>query len=82
MWYSEIKDYTFNGEENLNCGHFSQVVWASSKSAGFGIATASEDGGQAVYVVGQYTPAGNYIGQWAANVKAPIDGRTDLISSI
>ena len=47
-WYSEIKDYTFSGEENLACGHFSQVVWAASERAGFGRAQAADG---TVYVV-------------------------------
>ena len=76
MWYSEIKDYTFSGEENMDCGHFSQVVWVGSLSAGFGRSRASDG---TVYVVGQYSPAGNFVGRWSENVLPPRDDRTDLI---
>lgn len=77
MWYSEIKDYRFQGEENvIKCGHFSQVVWEGTNSAGFGKARASNG---TEYAVGQYAPAGNMRGQWGANVKPSKDGRTDLI---
>ena len=77
MWYSEVKDYRFQGEESVaKCGHFSQLVWAGTTSAGFGLAR-SKNGTQ--YAVGQYAPAGNMRGQWGANVKPPRDGRTDLI---
>uniref|UniRef100_A0A1I8FRK0 SCP domain-containing protein n=1 Tax=Macrostomum lignano TaxID=282301 RepID=A0A1I8FRK0_9PLAT len=43
QWYSEIEMYDFNGGENqMNCGHFSQVVWKSTKEAGFGKAMAPD----------------------------------------
>ena len=77
-WYSEIKDYTFAGEANMACGHFSQVVWVGSQTAGFGRAQAADG---SVFVVGQYSPAGNYVGQWQENVLPPVDGRTDLLDA-
>ncbi|XP_048118557.1 Golgi-associated plant pathogenesis-related protein 1 [Alosa alosa] len=55
-WYSEIKDYDFsNPGFGSNTGHFTQVVWKSSTEVGVGIAMV----GNAVFVVGQYSPAGN-----------------------
>ncbi|KAK3558568.1 hypothetical protein QTP86_021016 [Hemibagrus guttatus] len=55
-WYSEIKDYDFrNPGFGSNTGHFTQVVWKSSKEVGVGLATD----GNTVFVVGQYNPAGN-----------------------
>ncbi|XP_060743217.1 Golgi-associated plant pathogenesis-related protein 1 [Tachysurus vachellii] len=55
-WYSEIKDYNFsNPGFASNTGHFTQVVWKSSKEVGVGLATD----GKTVFVVGQYEPAGN-----------------------
>jgi len=55
-WYSEIKDYNFsNPGFGSNTGHFTQVVWKSSTEVGVGIAMV----GNAVFVVGQYSPAGN-----------------------
>ena len=76
MWYSEIKDYTFSGEENMSCGHFSQVVWVGSHAVGFGRSQASDG---TVYFVGQYSPAGNYVGEWPNNVLPPNGGRVDLL---
>lgn len=36
-------------------GHFTQVVWKSTTEVGVGLAMV----GNAVFVVGQYSPAGN-----------------------
>nr|XP_015222030.1 PREDICTED: uncharacterized protein LOC102697771 [Lepisosteus oculatus] len=55
-WYSEIKDYNFSRPGfQSNTGHFTQVVWKSSLEVGVGQATD----GNTVFVVGQYSPAGN-----------------------
>ncbi|MBN3323916.1 GAPR1 protein, partial [Atractosteus spatula] len=55
-WYSEIKDYDFNNPGfQSNTGHFTQVVWKSSLEVGVGQATD----GNTIFVVGQYSPAGN-----------------------
>ncbi|KAJ8384872.1 hypothetical protein AAFF_G00196800 [Aldrovandia affinis] len=55
-WYSEVKDYNFSKPGfNSKTGHFTQVVWKSSEEIGVGLATD----GNTVYVVGQYSPAGN-----------------------
>ena len=60
----------------MACGHFSQVVWVGSRAVGFGRSQASDG---TVYVVGQYSPAGNYVGQWPNNVLPPDGGRVDLL---
>ncbi|KAJ8286470.1 hypothetical protein GJAV_G00039590 [Gymnothorax javanicus] len=59
-WYSEIKNYSFsNPGFRSNTGHFTQVVWKSSEEVGVGLATD----GNTVFVVGQYSPAGNITNQ-------------------
>merc|ERR1711963_1126962 len=58
VWYSEIKDYSFGTEPSQGgpvTGHFTQVVWK----------------GSTVVVVANYSPAGNYIGQYVDNVPPP-----------
>ncbi|XP_020917047.1 Golgi-associated plant pathogenesis-related protein 1-like [Exaiptasia diaphana] len=69
-WYDEIKDYDFdNPGFSSQTGHFTQVVWKSSTKLGVGKATADAGGGyKKTYIVAQYTPPGNYEGQYAANV--------------
>jgi len=66
-WYSEIKDYDFNnGGFSMGTGHFTQLVWKSSQKLGAGVAFNSDR--TKVYGVGQYTPPGNFEGQYADNV--------------
>ena len=49
-------------------GHFTQVVWKGSEELGIGKAADSKG---RVYVVANYAPAGNFIGDFAANVSRP-----------
>lgn len=67
MWYDEIKDYNFNKATfTSNTGHFTQVVWVGTQEVGVGI-SSTPDG--KVFVVANYLPAGNMMGQFAENVK-------------
>jgi hypothetical protein len=50
-------------------GHFTQVVWKSSKLMGVGVAKGSNG---VTYVVVNYYPPGNYYGQFPANVPRPL----------
>lgn len=49
-------------------GHFTQMVWKGSEQLGCGSVTASSG---ALYVVCNYSPPGNYIGEFVANVLQP-----------
>jgi Cysteine-rich secretory protein family len=51
-----------------NVGHFTQVVWKSSKELGVGKAKSRSG---RIYVVANYYPPGNYQGQFAQNVLPP-----------
>ncbi|WP_406238436.1 CAP family protein [Nocardia sp. NBC_01009] len=62
-WYDEIKDYDFDAPTGFSSqtGHFTQVVWKASTKLGVGVAcNTGGEGGQ--YVVAQYNPAGNMMG--------------------
>uniref|UniRef100_A0A1I8I0J0 SCP domain-containing protein n=1 Tax=Macrostomum lignano TaxID=282301 RepID=A0A1I8I0J0_9PLAT len=76
-WYREIEDYNFEGnvEDQIQCGHFTQVVWKASEEVGFGRAVSKSG---RVYVVGRYRPAGNYMGEFGKNVLPPADGKIVL----
>ncbi|XP_072169425.1 uncharacterized protein [Diadema setosum] len=68
-WYNEVQYYDYDTTEcSYVCGHYTQVVWASSYALGCGralCATASSDTANYtnVYIITcNYGPAGNYQG--------------------
>ncbi|KAH1000065.1 uncharacterized protein LOC109533085 isoform X2 [Dendroctonus ponderosae] len=64
-WYEEIKDHPFSREPStLKSGHFTQVIWKSSESLGVGVAKSSQG---SIYVVANYSPAGNFVGHYVEN---------------
>ena len=67
-WYSEIKDYDYSGNFLGDTGHFTQLVWKSTKEVGFG-KTVDQNGNS--YVVANYFPCGNIIGVFDSNVLRP-----------
>ncbi|KAK7505355.1 hypothetical protein BaRGS_00003517 [Batillaria attramentaria] len=70
-WYNEVSDYTYADNScSKVCGHYTQVVWATSSGLGCGIATCQpldlDDGTTwptGTIVVCNYSPPGNYRGQ-------------------
>uniref|UniRef100_A0A0N5A2Y2 SCP domain-containing protein n=1 Tax=Parastrongyloides trichosuri TaxID=131310 RepID=A0A0N5A2Y2_PARTI len=69
LWYDEIKYYNFNRPRwTSQVGHFTQLIWRSSKKFGFGI--AKDSNGQ-IYVVCKYYPRGNDVYKMAENVPRP-----------
>jgi hypothetical protein len=68
-WYNEIQNYNFNKPGfQAGTGHFTQLVWKSSKALGMGIAQAADG---TWYVVGNYSPPGNISGQFSTQVLKP-----------
>jgi len=66
-WYAEMKDFDFDKvDHQRGTGHFTQVVWKGSKR--LGIAKAHDKDGSS-YVVANYDPPGNFLGQYAQNVS-------------
>ncbi|XP_033214828.1 venom allergen 3-like isoform X2 [Belonocnema kinseyi] len=67
MWYDEVK--LFNGQDvseysfNPAVGHYTQLVWAKSLYVGCGVVKYSEGGLNKVYLVCNYGPAGNVLGE-------------------
>ncbi|CAN3358520.1 protein Pry1p [Diutina catenulata] len=63
-WYDENETYTYGDETHYD--HFTQVVWKSSRY--LGCAYKQCGGKVGTYVVCEYDPPGNYVGESAANV--------------
>jgi len=62
---SEISAYDFNSNApSGDTGHFTQVIWASTKTVGCGLAQCNGND----LLVCNYSPAGNYDGQYQENV--------------
>lgn len=73
-WYSAVKQYDFLKEPdilhaNVNAGHFTQLIWASSRY--FGVGKARSRSGK-VIVAANYQPVGNISGQFQNNVLPPL----------
>lgn len=71
-WYSEVQYYNYttfkSNDPTKLVGHFTAMIWKSVSSVGFGYAVTPEKGGYSIYVVANYSPTPNYLGQYAANV--------------
>ncbi|KAF4524950.1 hypothetical protein B566_EDAN014131, partial [Ephemera danica] len=64
-WYNEVKYYNFRSQGfSMKTGHFTQVVWKGSKELGIAIVTR----GTGTFIVANYSPGGNMMGQFRANV--------------
>ncbi|XP_003726109.2 uncharacterized protein LOC100892542 [Strongylocentrotus purpuratus] len=70
LWYQESSKYDFSSPGfRQGTGHFSQIVWKSSKEFGIGKAV-TKDG--KVIIVGNYKPPGNMSGNFPENVFPPL----------
>jgi uncharacterized protein YkwD len=64
LWYDEIDNYDFNNQGfSMSTGHFTQVVWKSSVHLGCGQSNG--------YISCNYSPPGNYQGEFEKNVSPP-----------
>ncbi|KAA0200049.1 hypothetical protein FBUS_08540 [Fasciolopsis buskii] len=68
-WYKESENYDYSEENPLTSGHFTQLVWRESRKVGFGCARDPDRG--VIYIVGHYSPCGNLVGRFLANVIKP-----------
>ena len=75
-WYSENVNYNYNtgnAKNNGVIGHFTQLVWKSTKNIGCAVAVGAWNGYKNSYYVGcNYFPGGNVLGQYTKNVGKPI----------
>ncbi|GAB0097833.1 protein PRY1-like [Sergentomyia squamirostris] len=73
-WYSTVRRYNYFKESrllhtNVNAGHFTQMVWRSSRYFGVGKATSRTG---KIFVVAYYFPPGNIVGAFQQNVLPPV----------
>lgn len=65
-WWADEKRYynyrTNTCDRGKDCGHYTQIVWATTTSVGCAVETCLYDGGQADVWVCRYSPAGNVVG--------------------
>ena len=67
MWYGEYYQYDYkNPGFTMSTGHFTQLVWNSTKSIGASMATSKDKRWN--YVVMEFYPPGNVISRFASNV--------------
>lgn len=64
-WYNEINDYDWSSTSTFN--HFTQVVWKSTTKLGCAYKDCRSNN-WGLYVVCEYDPAGNMIGEVSENV--------------
>jgi hypothetical protein len=80
-WYSEIVDYNFAtaaANPGFTTGHFTQLVWKATTRIGAARAFGQGAGGfYETYIVAEFSPPGNYQGQYADNVPAPTAGQNE-----
>ena len=70
-WYSEVSDYDFNqpgfqSPSGKPVGHFTQIVWKDTREVGCAMVQCTGD--YPTLWVCNYSPAGNYTGQFPDNV--------------
>lgn len=71
-WGDERVDYDFeDGEYSEKTGHFTQLVWRDTRTVGCGRRLCGEKGW---YLVCEYWPRGNVIGEFVAEVLPEEDG--------
>ncbi|KAL7678346.1 hypothetical protein ACOME3_004574 [Neoechinorhynchus agilis] len=68
-WYCQILDYNFSiGKYSLNTTSFTQMVWKSSRSVGFGVGVHAHQTKYDYYVQTLFSPLGNIENNFFANV--------------
>lgn len=69
-WYDECRGYRYEVEpRETDTGHFTQLVWSSSRHLGVGVSQSAKTG--RFYVVMKYDPPGNVIGSYTRHVNRP-----------
>jgi len=71
-WADEESDYDYEKRQfSTEAGHFTQLVWKNTTSVGCGAADCKDNGW---FLVCEYYPPGNVIGEFGRNVGKPGQG--------
>jgi len=69
-WYNEVENYDWKNpgqsKKGGMVGHFTQMVWKTHTHVGYGLSQCVND--SRIILVARYSPWGNIIGQYGANV--------------
>lgn len=72
-WYQQHKDFDLDRPTlAATTGHFTQLVWRKTRRLGVGVARSdcgSNGSGGQYYVVANYDPPGNVVGEYRENVR-------------
>ena len=71
-WYSENKFYNYdNPVDNKKSLHFTQLIWKNTVEFGCGLTECVFDNHKVIVIACNYSPPGNYRGQFKENVPKP-----------
>ncbi|XP_073983222.1 salivary antigen-5-like [Rhodnius prolixus] len=62
-WFDEVQLYAYGDSFSAQTGHYTQMVWAKTARLGCGYSYYLQDFWYVGYLVCNYSPAGNYVGQ-------------------
>ena len=81
LWVSEKANYDYNSNSCVRgtCGHYTQVVWRTSVRLGCGRVQCNDD---TWFILCNYDPPGNYIGQRPYGVNSDTDSNHLCILAI
>lgn len=83
MWYDEVDLYDYqSGKFSAATGHFTQLVWKSTKRVGCAKAISRGSSGAGVYLVCNYDEPGNFLGEFQANVREPVEAQSSTERAI
>nr|WDS83921.1 pathogenesis-related protein 1 [Musa acuminata] len=80
VWIAEKQYYDYENNSCADgqvCGHYTQVVWQNTTAIGCAWTQCSD--GTGIFIVCDYSPAGNFVGQRPYEVKAQENNVLSLI---
>ena len=74
IWADEEQFYNYNQDScTRTCGHYTQIVWATTAQVGCAMKDQTACGGSGTIIICNYAPGGNYYGQLPYTNGNPCD---------